>query len=109
MPVPNRGAEVESIALVRGAVEALKEALRSLEPGSEIFRSVNQAMERLDKDVPAQQVTPGIERNAMLRFIMAQKRQNPLLGVLGAGQQQQAQPPMPTPTPPPNPAAAGAA
>lgn len=109
MPTPNRGAEVESIALVRGAVEALKEALRSLEPGSELFKTVNKTMETLDRDVPAAQVTPGIERNAMMRFLMAQRRQNPLLGVLAAHAGQPQAPQLPAPTPPPNPAAAGAA
>lgn len=106
MPVPNHGAEVEAIALIRGAVTALKEALRSLEPGSELFRTVNKVMEQLERDVPAAQVTPGIERAAMMRFMMAQRRQNPLLGVLAAqhaGAQQQ-----PQPMPPPSPAAAGA-
>lgn len=107
MPVPNRGGEVESIALVRGAVEALKEALRSLEPGTKLFQTVNKTMETLDRDVPAAQVTPGIERNAMLRFLLAQRRNNPLLGVLSAQQAPQA--PSQTPMPPPNPAAAGGA
>lgn len=107
MPVPNRGNEVEAIALIRGAVTALKEALRSLEPGSDLFRTVNRVMEQLDRDVPAAQVTPGIERSAMLRFMMAQRRENPVNGVLAALH--------PTPpaggmsAPPPSAAAAGAA
>lgn len=105
MPVPNRGSEVEAIALVRGAVTALKEALRSLEPGSDLFRLVNKTMEQLDRDVPAAQVTPGIERSAMIRFMLAQRRENPLLGVLAA---QHASPPQPQPAPPASPAAAGA-
>lgn len=108
MPTPNRGNEVEAIALIRGAVTALKEALRSLEPGTKLFQLTNRVMEMLEKDVPAQQMTPGIERSAMMRFMMAQRRDNPLLGALAAqgqgGDQQQ-----PMGQPPASPAAAGAA
>lgn len=116
MPVPNQGHEVEAIALIEGVQTALKEALRLLEPGSKIFKTVNRVMEELQRDVPAAQVTPGIQRSAMLRFMMAQRRENPMLGMLaaqgGGGQQPPgAQPPgaSPMPVPPPSAAAAGAA
>lgn len=106
MPVPNRGNEVEAIALIRGVITALKEALRSLEPGTNLFRLVNKTMEQLERDVPAAQVTPGIERNAMLRFMLAQRRENPVVAALASQQTPQA---TPVPQPPPSPAAAGAA
>lgn len=109
MPVPNRGAEVEGGALVRGAIEALSEALHSFEPLSELFEAVNESIKKLNKAVPSQQFTPGIERNAMLRFMMAMRRKNPMLGALAAGGGAQQPSPTPAPVPPPNPAAAGAA
>lgn len=110
MPAPNQGNEAEAVALVRGAVTALKEALRSLEPGSELFRTVNQVMERLDRAAPPQQTTPGVERAAMLRFMMAQRRNSPVLGLLAAQQQTggTGMPGAPAQVPPPMPAAAGA-
>jgi hypothetical protein len=97
MPVPNRGLEAATLAVIHGLLTLMQQASMRLPVGSESWRDIHEAMTKIAKHMPSGESSEGITSTAMKNLMMQQRQAGPQIAALRAAQPGgggQPQPPM---------------
>lgn len=94
MPTPDRGLQAAALAQVNVAVQILTRALPLIGASSQAGKEIMRSIQSLSKITPPGTSSPGIEQNALVGLMQAQKADAPQVAALRAMGQEGGPPPM---------------